>query len=59
MARDRESECTMESSNDSSARINICPFRVSTQLWIKKQKILRHFYVQAIQIWMHKGGLGL
>lgn len=31
VARDLESECTMESSNDSSARINICPFRVSDQ----------------------------
>lgn len=31
VARDLESECTMESSNDSSARINICPFRVSNQ----------------------------
>lgn len=32
MARDLESECTTESSSDSSARINICRLRVSNQL---------------------------
>jgi hypothetical protein len=29
VAKDRESECTMESSTDSSARIKICDFNVS------------------------------
>lgn len=32
MASDRESECTTESSSVSSARISICPLRVSSQL---------------------------
>lgn len=31
MASDRESEWTIESSTDSSARINICSLRVSNQ----------------------------
>lgn len=31
VARERESECTTESSSDSSARIRICMFRVSSQ----------------------------
>lgn len=35
VASDLESECTTESSSDSSARINICRLRVSNQLMNK------------------------